>query len=91
MARFTTPMYRAPEMIDTWSNCVVGTAVDIWALGCILYTLCFLRHPFEDSAKLRIINANFTLPPDPKYSCFHDIIRKYLLFIFKDCRDSLVK
>ena len=26
---------------------------DIWALGCILYYLCYLKHPFEDSAKLR--------------------------------------
>lgn len=77
MTRFTTPMYRAPEMIDTWSNYIVGTAVDIWALGCILYTLCFLKHPFDDSAKLRIVNANFNLPADTKYTCFHDIIRKF--------------
>ncbi|XP_045473682.1 cyclin-G-associated kinase [Harmonia axyridis] len=75
LARFTTPMYRAPEMVDTWSNFTVGPAVDVWALGCILYTLCFMRHPFEDAAKLRILNANYTIPPDPKYSCFHDIIR----------------
>lgn len=78
MARFTTPMYRAPEMVDTWSNYFVGTPVDVWALGCILYTLCFMRHPFEDSAKLRIINANFSLPADTKFSCFHDIIRKFM-------------
>lgn len=64
-------------MVDTWSNFRVGPPVDVWALGCILYTLCYMRHPFEDSAKLRIINANFTLPPaDAKYSCFHDIIRE---------------
>ncbi|CAG9856413.1 unnamed protein product [Phyllotreta striolata] len=75
MAKFTTPMYRAPEMVDTWNNYFVGTPVDVWALGCILYTLCFMRHPFEDSAKLRIMNANYTIPADPKFSCFHDIIR----------------
>ncbi|XP_017777100.1 PREDICTED: cyclin-G-associated kinase [Nicrophorus vespilloides] len=75
LARFTTPMYRAPEMIDSWSNFYVGPPVDVWALGCILYTLCYMKHPYEDSAKLRIINANYVLPPDPKYSCFHDIIR----------------
>lgn len=77
MAKHTTPMYRAPEMVDTWSNYYVGTPVDTWALGCILYILCYMKHPFEDSSKLRIINANYTLPPDPKYSCFHNIIRKY--------------
>ncbi|KAJ8965281.1 hypothetical protein NQ314_004244, partial [Rhamnusium bicolor] len=75
MARFTTPMYRAPEMVDTWNNYYVGAPVDIWALGCILYMLCYMKHPFEDSAKLRIINANYTLPADPRYSCFHDIIK----------------
>lgn len=75
-------MYRAPEMVDTWSNFTIGPAVDIWALGCILYTLCFMRHPFEDAAKLRILNANYSIPSDSKYSCFHDIIRKsYLMFI----------
>ncbi|RZC42947.1 cyclin-G-associated kinase [Asbolus verrucosus] len=75
MAKFTTPMYRAPEMVDTWNNYYVGPPVDVWALGCILYTFCYMKHPFEDSAKLRIINANYNLPLDPKYSCFHDIIR----------------
>ncbi|XP_057655522.1 cyclin-G-associated kinase [Diorhabda carinulata] len=75
MAKFTTPMYRAPEIVDTWNNYFVGTPVDVWALGCILYTLCYMRHPFEDSAKLRIINANYTIPQDPTFSCFHEIIR----------------
>ncbi|CAH1155898.1 unnamed protein product [Phaedon cochleariae] len=75
MAKFTTPMYRAPEMVDTWNNYYIGPAVDIWALGCILYTLCYMRHPFEDGAKLRIMNANYTIPADPRYSCFHDTIK----------------
>ncbi|KAL0277549.1 UNVERIFIED_CONTAM: hypothetical protein PYX00_004794 [Menopon gallinae] len=76
MAKFTTPMYRPPEMIDTWNNHPIGPPCDIWALGCILYTLCFMSHPFSDSAKLKILNANFTIPSgDSKYSPFHDIIR----------------
>ncbi|KAL3268396.1 hypothetical protein HHI36_007512 [Cryptolaemus montrouzieri] len=74
LARFTTPMYRAPEMVDTWNNYIIGTPVDIWALGCILYALCFMKHPFEDGAKLRIVNANYSIPQDPKFSCFHEII-----------------
>jgi serine/threonine protein kinase len=41
MAKYTTPVYRAPEMIDTWSNHPITTAADIWALGCILYVLCY--------------------------------------------------
>ncbi|KAH8354556.1 hypothetical protein KR084_011691 [Drosophila pseudotakahashii] len=71
----TTPMYRAPEMLDTWSNNTIGPKADIWALSCILYFLCYRRHPYEDGGKLRIINANYILPPDPQYQCFRDIIR----------------
>ncbi len=47
MAQHTTPMYRAPEMLDTWSNYAVNIGSDIWALGCLLYFLCYGRHPFE--------------------------------------------
>ncbi|ALC46161.1 aux [Drosophila busckii] len=71
----TTPMYRAPEMLDTWSNYPIGPKADIWALGCILYFLCYLKHPYEDGGKLRIINANYMLPPDSRYNCFRDIIK----------------
>ncbi|XP_032510801.2 cyclin-G-associated kinase isoform X1 [Danaus plexippus] len=75
LAQFTTPMYRAPEMLDTWDNHKIDHAVDIWALGCILYTLCYMQHPFEDSAKLAILNGNFNLNPnDQRYKCFHEII-----------------
>ena len=55
MAANTTPMYRAPEMLDTWNNYPINYQADIWALGCILYYLCYLKHPFEDSAKLRYV------------------------------------
>ncbi|XP_066992198.2 cyclin-G-associated kinase [Anabrus simplex] len=80
LARYTTPMYRAPEMVDTWNNYPINQASDVWALGCILFVLCYMKHPFEDSAKLRIINGNYTIPAsDSKYSCFRDIIRGCLL------------
>uniref|UniRef100_A0A452THZ9 Cyclin G associated kinase n=1 Tax=Ursus maritimus TaxID=29073 RepID=A0A452THZ9_URSMA len=49
------------------------------ALGCILYLLCFRQHPFEDGAKLRIVNGKFSIPPnDTRYSVFHDLIRATL-------------
>lgn len=68
-------MYRAPEQLDLWTNHPINTKCDIWALGCVLYYICFQRHPYEDSAKLRIINANFIMPSDSRYICFHDVIR----------------
>ncbi|XP_036324600.1 cyclin-G-associated kinase [Rhagoletis pomonella] len=75
LSSVTTPMYRAPEMLDTWSNYEIGIKVDVWALGCVLYALCFQKHPFEDSAKLRIVNGNYILPTDPRFHCFHEIIK----------------
>mmetsp|Transcript_32086 Transcript_32086/g.31490 ORF Transcript_32086/g.31490 Transcript_32086/m.31490 type:complete len:104 (-) Transcript_32086:540-851(-) len=37
--KYTTLMYRPPEMIDKYQKYPVGTQVDIWMLGCVLYTL----------------------------------------------------
>ena len=80
MAKHTTPMYRAPEMLDTWSNYSIHTPADVWALGCLLHFLCFGRHPFEDSAKLAIINGNYRIPEtDIVYEAFHDLIRQMLV------------
>lgn len=75
IAKQTTPMYRAPEMLDLYSNQRIDTRSDIWALGCVLYLLCFNRHPFEDGAKLRIINGKFVIPAnDKEFNEFHDLI-----------------
>ncbi|XP_009699896.1 PREDICTED: cyclin-G-associated kinase, partial [Cariama cristata] len=79
ITRNTTPMYRTPEMIDLYSNFPIGEKQDIWALGCILYLLCFRQHPFEDGAKLRIVNGKYVIPQnDSRYSVFHDLIRSTL-------------
>ncbi|XP_022105405.1 cyclin-G-associated kinase-like [Acanthaster planci] len=79
LARHTTPMYRTPEMLDLYSNYPIDENMDIWALGCILYMLCYGQHPFEDSAKLRIINANYTIPEsDKEHVVLHELIRAML-------------
>lgn len=75
LQKFTTPMYRAPEQLDTWNNYPIGVKTDVWALGCILFCMCYKKHPFEDAAKLRIINGNYTIPSDSRFVCFTDIIR----------------
>lgn len=38
--------YRPPEMCDLYLQYPVGPKVDIWMLGCVLYTLLFYKHPF---------------------------------------------
>ena len=51
-----------------------------------------MEHPFEDSAKLRILNAKYTIPEsDTKYTVFHDLISKYYDHCISDymlCQDT---
>ncbi|XP_076440781.1 cyclin-G-associated kinase-like [Babylonia areolata] len=75
LTKNTTPMYRAPEMLDLYQNFPINQALDIWALGCVLFMLCYGEHPFEDSAKLRIINGKYTIPEsDTQFTMFHDML-----------------
>lgn len=39
-----TPYYLSPEMAEEKPY---NEKSDVWALGCVLYELCTLRHPFE--------------------------------------------
>ncbi len=57
-------MYRPPEMIDQYLKYPVSVKSDIWMLGCILYTLCFAKHPFFEAQKLAIINAHYYIPEE---------------------------
>lgn len=47
--------------------------------------LCFGNHPFEDSAKLRIINANYTIPStDRKFVALHNLISTFSLLLITE-------
>ena len=59
--------FRAPEMVDLYSGKSITTKADIWALGCLLYKLCFFSLPFGEST-LAIQNGNFSFPDNSKYS-----------------------
>jgi NIMA (never in mitosis gene a)-related kinase len=39
-----TPYYLSPEVCE---DRPYNSKSDIWSLGCILYELCTLKHPFE--------------------------------------------
>ncbi|VDK65529.1 unnamed protein product [Onchocerca ochengi] len=58
-----TPNYIAPEMLDKKGH---SYEVDIWAIGCILYTLLVGKPPFETSSLKdtynRIKNNNYSIP-----------------------------
>lgn len=45
--QYTTPQYRAPEMIELSRGFPIDDKLDIWALGCLLYKLCYYTTPFE--------------------------------------------
>lgn len=60
----TTQMYRAPEMVNLYMREQITEKADIWALGCIFFALCFLRHPFQDVGSLAILQAKYSLPSE---------------------------
>lgn len=62
--KYTTLMYRPPEMIDQYLKYNVTCQGDVWMLGCVLFTLCFAKHPFMDAQKLAIINAHYYIPDE---------------------------
>ncbi|XP_053692389.1 uncharacterized protein LOC128740846 [Sabethes cyaneus] len=63
----TTAAYRAPEMLDLNSGHSITTKVDIWALGCLLYRVCFGVMPFGESSKA-ILHCQYSIPEKNKYS-----------------------
>lgn len=62
-------------MVDLYAGRVISTAADIWALGCLLYKLCFFTTPFGESP-LAITSGQFVIPSSSKYSeKLHQLIR----------------
>ena len=82
LARYTTPMYRAPEMLDLYSNQPIDIRADIWALGCLLYHMCFLRHPFQEGSTLPILSAQYFFPQQDAHNkdplLFQSLIRSLI-------------
>uniref|UniRef100_A0AAV2MPJ6 Protein kinase domain-containing protein n=1 Tax=Knipowitschia caucasica TaxID=637954 RepID=A0AAV2MPJ6_KNICA len=76
--KYTTLSYRAPEMINLYAGKAITTKADIWALGCLLFKLCFFTLPFGES-QVAICDGTFIIPDNSKYSAkLHRLIR-YML------------
>jgi len=86
--RYTTMMYRPPEMVDFYQQFQVSEKVDIWMLGCILFTLMFCRQPFQDESTLAISNARYEMPQDAVYSGKLQDLTHWLLARDPDNRPS---
>lgn len=77
--KHTTPAYRAPEMWDLFRRELLNEKVDIWALGCLLFRICYLKLAFDGESKLQILNGNYRIPDLPKYNTLlTDLIRDML-------------
>ncbi|XP_057980017.1 uncharacterized protein LOC131165886 isoform X2 [Malania oleifera] len=66
--KHTTPAYRAPEMWDLFRRELINEKVDIWALGCLLFRICYFKSAFDGESKLQILNGNYRIPELPKYN-----------------------
>ncbi|CAJ2506913.1 Uu.00g080990.m01.CDS01 [Anthostomella pinea] len=66
--RHTTMQYRSPEMVDVYRKQPIDEKSDIWALGVLLYKLCYYTTPFEDQGQLAILNASYKFPSYPVFS-----------------------
>lgn len=67
LQKYTTLSYRSPEMIDLYSNRQITTKSDIWALGCLLFKICYFSLPFGESL-LAIQEGRFFIPENSRYS-----------------------
>ena len=47
---------------------VLDRALDVWALGVLLYKLCYYTTPFEEHGPLAILHVQYKIPPYPVYS-----------------------
>eukprot|EP00039_Didymoeca_costata_P020909 m.342825 g.342825 ORF g.342825 m.342825 type:complete len:297 (-) comp21881_c0_seq1:79-969(-) len=84
-AQHSTMPYRAPELFEVESECVLTEKTDIWSLGCLLYALCYRETPFEavagntGSLALAVAQGKIKWPEhDPYSQDLRDLITEML-------------
>jgi len=59
-----TPNYMSPEFFN---NASYNFKSDIWALGCVLYELCSLKHAFSINRNENLMDLkNYILNTEPE-------------------------
>ncbi|XP_029370989.1 AP2-associated protein kinase 1-like isoform X2 [Echeneis naucrates] len=86
--KYTTLSYRAPEMVNLYNNKIITTKADIWALGCLLYKVCFFTLPFGES-QVAICDGSFTIPDNSRYSYDLHCLIRYMLEPDPDIRPDI--
>ncbi|KAL8671505.1 MAG: hypothetical protein Q9168_003997 [Polycauliona sp. 1 TL-2023] len=79
--KHTTLQYRSPEMIDVYRKQSIDEKSDVWALGVLLYKLCYYKTPFEDQGQMAILNASFKFPGYPSFS---DSLKKLIAGMLRE-------
>ncbi|KAL8842303.1 MAG: hypothetical protein Q9176_002692 [Flavoplaca citrina] len=79
--KHTTLQYRSPEMIDVYRKQPIDEKSDVWALGVLLYKLCYYKTPFEDQGQMAILNASFKFPGYPSFS---DSLKKLIAGMLRE-------
>ncbi|XP_043102182.1 AP2-associated protein kinase 1 isoform X5 [Puntigrus tetrazona] len=86
--KYTTLSYRAPEMVNLYGGKVITSKADIWALGCLLYKLCYFTLPFGES-QVAICDGSFTIPDNSRYSHDMHCLIRYMLEPDPDMRPDI--
>ncbi|XP_010542991.1 PREDICTED: AP2-associated protein kinase 1-like isoform X2 [Tarenaya hassleriana] len=89
--KYTTPSYRAPEMWDLFMRELISEKVDIWALGCLLFRICYFKNAFDGESKLQILNGNYRIPDMPKYTSYVTDLIKDMLQASPDERPDITQ
>ncbi|XP_040897680.1 AP2-associated protein kinase 1-like isoform X2 [Toxotes jaculatrix] len=86
--KYTTLSYRSPEMVNLYGGKVITTKADIWAMGCLLYKLCYFTLPFGES-QVAICDGSFTIPDNSRYSQDMHCLIRYMLEPDPDMRPDI--
>lgn len=77
-AQTCTAHYRAPELFEVPSECVITEKTDVWSLGCSLYAAAFGQSPCDGSA-LAAMSGRIMFPRQHTYSKeFCDLVKAIL-------------
>lgn len=72
-------------MIDVYRKQPIDEKSDIWALGVLLYKLCYYTTPFEDQGQLAILNASYKFP---SYPAFSDRLKGLIAWMLRENQQS---
>eukprot|EP00794_Sanderia_malayensis_P006786 gene6786-7552_t len=62
-AQECTAAFRAPELFNIQSQCVIDEKTDVWSLGCTLYAMAYYNSPCDGSA-LSALSGRIRIPED---------------------------